>query len=86
VLFDAGLDDVSDAMNHLWRAFGQSPDHVVPLGADGSNELSNVVRACGTCNYSKSACSLEELGLEDPRKREPIRDGWRGLLGRPTIV
>lgn len=75
--------DIEDSMNDLWRIFAQSPDHVIPFAAEGQSVPANVVSACGACNYSKSDCLLEELGLEDPRSRAPIRDGWTGLVGRP---
>ncbi len=75
---------IEDAVpvNDLWRIFGQSPDHVVPLAAGGANTLQNLISACAVCNYAKSACSIEELGLDDPRIREPILDGWTGLADR----
>ena len=82
-LFALDLPDVGDAANDVWRVFCQSPDHVVPVAADGENTTANLVTACGSCNYAKSGCWIEELGLEDPRARDPIRDGWTGLVGRP---
>ncbi len=85
-VFALNLPDVGDATNDLWRVFAQSPDHVVPVAADGDNTPANLVTACGSCNYAKSGCSIGELGLEDPRNRDPIRDGWTGLVGRPRRV
>ncbi len=82
-LFAVEFIGMGDSVNDLWRIFGQSPDHVVPVAAGGTNAPTNVVSACGSCNYSKSACLLGELGLDEPWARDPILDGWRGLVGRP---
>ena len=35
-------------------------DHVIALSAGGSNEISNIVPACSTCNYSKGAKDVIE--------------------------
>ncbi len=78
-LFAVKFSDIGDSVNDLWRIFGLSPDHVVPLAAGGNNAPANVVTACGTCNYAKGHCLLDELGLIDPRSRQPIAEGWGGL-------
>ncbi len=57
-------------------------DHVVPRSAGGTNEPSNVVAACGTCQYQKGDCTLDELGLMNPFDRPPRVDSWDGLAGR----
>jgi hypothetical protein len=57
-------------------------DHVVPLSAGGTNEANNVVATCGTCQYQKGSCTLDELALLNPFDRPPIVDGWDGLAGR----
>lgn len=82
-LFAVKFSDIGDSVNDLWRIFGMSPDHVLPLAVGGDNAPANVVTACGTCNYAKGHCLLDELGLNDPRSRPPIPDAWRGLVGRP---
>lgn len=66
-----------------YRLFEASPDHVVPLSANGEHTLDNLVTSCGACNYqAKGSCTLEELGLAAPDPPSP--DGsWDGLLGRP---
>lgn len=58
-----------------------TPDHVEPHWNGGTNEPENLVAACGTCNYMKWSCTLNELGLSDPRLRDPVVDGWNGLVG-----
>jgi hypothetical protein len=57
-------------------------DHMVPRSAGGTNEPSNVVAACGTCQFQKGDCTLDELGLANPFDRPPTVDGWDGLAGR----
>lgn len=82
-LFAVKFSDVGNSVNDLWRTFGLSPDHVVPIAAGGENVPANVVTACGTCNYAKGHCLLDELGLDDPRSQRAIADAWKGLVGRP---
>ena len=60
-------------------AMTASIDHVVPHCAGGTNEETNLVTACWSCQFGKERHSLEELGLLDPRDRHPIKDGWDGL-------
>jgi 5-methylcytosine-specific restriction endonuclease McrA len=56
-----------------------SADHVVPRRIGGDNSADNVVTACGTCQYNKGSCTIDELALIDPRERPPAPDGWTGL-------
>lgn len=65
-------------------------DHVIPVSAGGSNGTENLVTSCPSCNYGKDRWTLEELGMEDPFARPPVRTDWDGLLslaepsGRPA--
>lgn len=61
------------------HAFKAVADHVVPHRVGGPTSLENLVSACPTCNYGKSWYTIEELGIGDPRKREPLQSGWDGL-------
>ena len=59
----------------LWLTY----DHLLPHSRGGSSELDNVVVACQPCNCGRSERTLEEVGLTDPRLRDPIRSTWDGL-------
>jgi 5-methylcytosine-specific restriction endonuclease McrA len=63
------------AFQALWMQF----DHVVPHARGGDNSLGNIVIACAGCNYSRMNWTLEEVGLQDPRERPPVRSMWDGL-------
>jgi 5-methylcytosine-specific restriction endonuclease McrA len=54
-------------------------DHVEPYASGGETEIDNLVTSCYSCNFGKSGYTLEQLGIEDPRLRPPIKDGWLGL-------
>jgi len=57
-----------------------SYDHVKPHSEGGSNDDSNLVTSCWSCQFGKYKYSLEELGLQCPFDREPVALGaWRGL-------
>jgi hypothetical protein len=61
-------------------------DHVVPHSIGGDSTPSNLVTACGVCQYNKGSCTIAELGLTDPRDRRPITDDWRGLTSEVAVV
>jgi 5-methylcytosine-specific restriction endonuclease McrA len=54
-------------------------DHVVPHSRGGTNDMDNLVAACWPCNFGRGGYLLEQMGLNDPRQRPPVRDGWDGL-------
>jgi len=57
-----------------------SYDHVKPRSEGGSNDDSNLVTSCWSCQFGKYKYSLMELGLQSPFDREPVALGdWRGL-------
>ena len=54
-------------------------DHVDPYAGGGETTLENLVTSCYSCNFGKAGYTLKQLGIEDPRLRNPINDSWRGL-------
>ena len=60
-------------------ALTASLDHVVPHSRGGTNAFSNLVTACGPCQFGRNDWTLEEVGFNDPRDRPPVVDGWDGL-------
>ena len=57
-------------------------DHVLPHSKGGQNDIENIVLTCLPCNYGRSSFTLEEMGLFDPRTRQPVEcvaPGWDGL-------
>jgi len=71
----------SNATRHgVILGFRAVADHVVPYSEGGATDASNLVTSCWSCNYGKSNCTVAELGLDDPRDREPVGiPGWVGL-------
>jgi len=65
---------------HACLAVLASPDHVLPRGWGGSNDLDNLVTACWPCQFSRMEVRIEECGISDPRDRAPIKNQWDGLL------
>lgn len=63
------------AFQAMWAQY----DHVVPHARGGSNEFDNLVVTCAACNFDRMNFLLAEVGLSDPRLREPIRSNWDGL-------
>jgi 5-methylcytosine-specific restriction endonuclease McrA len=59
----------------LWLTY----DHLVPHARGGTNDSENLVVACQPCNCGRLNLTLEEVGLSDPRSREPVRSEWDGL-------
>lgn len=58
-------------------------DHLIPRSLGGQNTLENLVVACAPCNCVRGNNTLAEIGLLDPRSREPAPctqiNGWDGL-------
>lgn len=77
---EGGLEVASHAAQCVLRL---TWDHVTPRSAGGSNTEDNIVASCGTCNFSKSSCTIEELSLRHPLDRDPLpAGGWDALSGR----
>ncbi len=65
--------------NVAFNVLASSPDHILPHGRGGDNDLSNLVAACGSCQFGRMQYTLEEVGFIDPRTRAPVVDAWDGL-------
>jgi 5-methylcytosine-specific restriction endonuclease McrA len=63
------------AFQAMWAQY----DHVVPHARGGTNALENLVVTCAPCNFGRMSYSLAQVGLLDPRTREPARSVWEGL-------
>jgi 5-methylcytosine-specific restriction endonuclease McrA len=63
------------AFQALWLQY----DHLLPHARGGNNDLENVVITCAPCNFGRGSYTLEEVGLTDPRMRDPVRSAWDGL-------
>ena len=63
------------AFQAMWLQY----DHVLPHARGGNNDLENILITCAPCNYGRWNRILEEVGLIDPRLREPVRSHWDGL-------
>ena len=68
-------DDQHAAFQAMWLQY----DHVLPHSRGGDNSFDNLVITCAPCNFGRMEYTLEELGLLDPRSRDPIRSDWDGL-------
>lgn len=68
-------DEQHAAFQAMWLQF----DHVVPHSHGGRSSLDNIVVTCGLCNYGKDRYTLAQLGLSDPRARDPEPCSWDGL-------
>jgi hypothetical protein len=70
----------ANAMQHAaFQAMWAQYDHIIPHARGGNKDLKNIVVTCAPCNFGRMNYTLEEVGLADPRMREPIRSTWDGL-------
>lgn len=63
------------AFQALWAQY----DHILPHARGGTNALDNMVIACAACNFGRMNYTLDEVGISDPRQREPSKLDWNGL-------
>lgn len=63
------------AFQALWVQY----DHIIPHSRGGDNSLDNMLITCAACNYGRMQYTLDEVGLADPRLREPVGSTWDGL-------
>lgn len=65
--------------HHGLSALTATLDHILPHSRGGTNDETNLVAACGMCQFGRGHWTLEEVGFTDPRDRAPIVDAWDGL-------
>ena len=63
------------AFEAMWAQY----DHIMPHARGGTNDAKNMVVACAPCNFGRMEFTLEQVGLADPRLREPVPSAWEGL-------
>ncbi len=63
------------AFQCMWAQY----DHILPHARGGNNDFDNIILTCSACNFGRMSYTLEEVGLLDPRQREPYRSSWDGL-------
>lgn len=63
------------AFQAMWAQY----DHLLPHARGGTNDQDNMVLTCAPCNFGRAGYTLEEVGVEDPRRRPPIQSTWDGL-------
>jgi len=69
-----------NAKNHAaLYAMDVQYDHLLPHSRGGSSDLDNMVITCNPCNYGRGEHTIEEMGLVDPKMREPVQSTWDGL-------
>lgn len=54
-------------------------DHVDPWSRGGATDMENLVTSCWACNYGKAGYEISQIGIADPRLREPVKAAWDGL-------
>ena len=62
-----------------FQAMALSLDHLLPHSRGGTNELSNMLVACGPCNCGRAELTLEQVRVAIPRPYDPTRSTWDGL-------
>lgn len=71
--------DCNKAQHPAFQAMWAQHDHILPHARGGTNGLENMLITCAPCNFGRMNYTLEEVGLADPRLREPVRSSWDGL-------
>jgi hypothetical protein len=72
--------DQHAAFQAMWAQY----DHLTPHAKGGTNDFDNIVVTCAPCNFGRMEYTLDEVGLADPRLREPTRSAWDGLERFPA--
>jgi 5-methylcytosine-specific restriction endonuclease McrA len=71
--------DSNKTQHPAFQAMWVQYDHVLPHARGGTNDFDNLIITCAPCNFGRMNYTVEEVGLADPRLREPMRSTWDGL-------
>jgi len=70
----------SNATQHAgFQALWLQYDHLLPHSRGGQSVVENMIITCAACNFGRMQFTLEEVGLSDPRNRQPVTSLWDGL-------
>lgn len=88
IVSEKGFSATTDAERHgSLVAFRANFDHVVPASLEGETDVNNLVSCCWSCNYGKRGLTLHQVGLADPRLRQPSGyPDWDGLTDIAPIL
>ena len=73
------VDRENSKRNGLTLGLRGVADHVEPYASGGETNIDNLVTSCYSCNFGKAGYTLEQIGIFDPRLKQPVNDGWLGL-------
>ena len=73
------VDRENSKRNGLTLGLRGVADHVQPYASGGETNIDNLVTSCYSCNFGKAGYTLEQIGIFDPRLKQPANDGWLGL-------
>ena len=76
---EARLGTTNDTNHFGLATLTATIDHLVPYSRGGDNSDSNLVTACGPCQYGRNRWTLEEVQILNPFDYPPIVDEWDGL-------
>jgi 5-methylcytosine-specific restriction endonuclease McrA len=73
------IERANEKRNGLTLGLRGVADHVEAYASGGETQIENLVTSCYSCNFGKSGYTLKQIGIEDPRLRQPKNDCWMGL-------
>ena len=76
---EARLGQTNETSHFGLSTLSASLDHLLPYARGGTNDPTNLVTACGPCQYGRVHWTLEEVQIENPLNYPPVVDEWDGL-------
>ncbi len=81
------LGKTNRSRHGLYLEFCAVTDHVVSHNLGGRTNMDNLVTACWSCNYGKAGWTVEVIGIDDPRVRQPEPSPeWDGLASPHSLL